>query len=546
MKYTALYWALRFVEEQLDIHIKEYGDYAIKVFAEEQRVDYGERIKIYDDSLNCLIRHKDFVILECVDRLLSKGYQPEDIVLDGRSGQPDVKVAGISIYCYQWGKDYQNAVKDCIYNDNTIIYTSRLVSGLLEYKNIIYCNQEKFNYGFFEKDIALFQLTPTKRKETSIEKLDDIEDFIIEEDELVQYIGKKSFVKVPEGIKTLGASAFWNNTYVENVKLPQSLERIGGDCFYYCTNLKNISIPSKVNIMGNNPFAGCPKLTISNNSSEFVLDEGVLYNKDKSNLIHYTIQKTDRHFSVPKTVTCIGKHSFFACNNLRTITLPSSIKKLENNPFSGCEELTIKNYSPYYYFENGVIYNKFKTTVVGCLNSTKAKILKLPDTVTLISRNAFWNCKGIEKIVISKNVNRIGYNPFAGCENLLLTSKSKSFLEESNIIYNEDKTQLLCATNKAVGKEFFIRSGIVQIGRSAFSSCIELENIDLGEVKSIEKSAFTNCISLKELFVPDSVEYIGEWAFSYCKNLKLVSINKHTFIDKNAFNECDCVIKWRN
>ena len=65
MKYTALYWALRFVENELDVHVKEYSGYKIIIDAEKQMVNYGDKIKVLGEELNFLKRHKDFVILEC-------------------------------------------------------------------------------------------------------------------------------------------------------------------------------------------------------------------------------------------------------------------------------------------------------------------------------------------------------------------------------------------------------------------------------------------------------------------------------------------------
>ncbi len=548
MKYTALYWALRFVENELDVHVKDYSGYKIIIDAEKQSVNYGDKIKVISSDAKFLKRHKDFVVLECVDRLLLKGYDPTDIVLDGRENHPDIVLVGkIAIYCEQWGKDYSAAVK--VFNpteNNSILYTSRLVSGLLEYKNIIKVDGEIYNYGLFETNLPVYSLIPQKAKEVIIEQTEDISDYEIFEDELITYKGKSKTVRVPEGITTIGASAFWNNTSVEEIILPKSLKRLDGDCFYYCTNLKKVNIPSKVWIMGNNPFAGCPNLEIANESPYFILENGVLYNQDKTNLIHYTISKTDKEFIVPNGVTCLGKHCFFACDNLGKIVVPKSVIRFENNPFSGCTKLEVQNYSPYYHFENGVIYNKFKTTIIGCLNGSEIERFVIPETVTLISRNSFWNCKGLKNIVITKNVDRIGYNPFAGAENLLLESESPLFVCINGIIYDKDKTHMLCATNRAVGKNFKVLGGVTHINRGVFSGCKDLEKIDFNGVTYIDKSSFTNCVSLKDVYIPDSVTYIGEWAFSYCVNMKTISISKKTFVDKNAFNECPTQIIWRD
>ena len=274
MKYTALYWALRFVETELDVHRKSYNGYEITIYAEEQAVDFGNRIKC--NGKYPLTSHKSFVVLECVDRLLSDGYLPEQIIL---CENYDIKIDGTTnINCIAWDNYACSSV------NGAITYASRLVSGLLEYK------------GCFLKDGAVKEFGfGVQSKENIIAN----KDFEIIGDELVRYKGNDSFVHIPDGIVSIGASAFWNNTFVSEVILPRSLERIGGDCFYYCTNLERVTIPEKVCIMGNNPFAGCPKLVLENESPHFILENGVLY--DKQSQILFTIRYLNpiRNFLFP-------------------------------------------------------------------------------------------------------------------------------------------------------------------------------------------------------------------------------------------------------
>ena len=70
MKYTALYWALGFEEVDQDIYRKIYPQAQIVIDAEKQTVDYRGGIAVLGDACRFRKRHKDFVILECVDRLL--------------------------------------------------------------------------------------------------------------------------------------------------------------------------------------------------------------------------------------------------------------------------------------------------------------------------------------------------------------------------------------------------------------------------------------------------------------------------------------------
>lgn len=519
MKYTALYWALRFVETELDVYIKEYGGYRVTIYADRQEVDFGKRIYC-DEGHYPLKRHKDFVVLEVVDRLLSNSYKPEEIQV---SEDAILTARGETIRCEAW-EDYPAAKSQ--FGIFGTLYTSRLVSGLLEHKGVK--NGVPFGRG---------AKSPICKASF---------DFLIDGDELVQYKGADEIVTVPKGIVSIGASAFWNNTHVKEVILPESLEHLGGDCFYYCTNLEKVCIPKRVQIMGNNPFAGCPKLTLQNESPYFLLEEGVLYDRGKTNLIYYPIKDTQKEFAVPEGVICLGKHCFYACNHLEHITIPASVIRFENNPFSGCTKLRLTCNTPYYIVENGVIYNKFKTTIIGCLNASQIDCLTVPESVTLISRNSFWNCKGVKKIVLSKNIDRIGYNPFAGCENLRIENGGNpNFYIENGIVFDKKRTHLLCATDRAVGTAYRVPDGVTHINRGVFSGCPGLREIDFGRVTYIDKSSFTNCTGLTELYIPDVVTYIGEWAFSYCTNLRKISINKKTFVDKNAFNECPVSIEWR-
>lgn len=250
MKYTALYWALRFPETAEDVHVKSYNGYRVTIYAEKHSVDFGEKIqngRKYD-----LNSHKSFVVLECIDRLLTKGYSPEKIMIasDFFDIRLNVRDSTVGINCFAW-EDYSGGI-ELGFADFEVSYTSRLVSGLLEYKGRYYSDGFDFDFGV-GSDGYRSVIKPSS-------------DFEIIGSELVQYKGKDAVVHIPEGVVSVGASAFWNNTFVREVILPRSLERLGGDCFYYCINLENVTIPPNVRTMGNNPFAGCPKLTLKNES----------------------------------------------------------------------------------------------------------------------------------------------------------------------------------------------------------------------------------------------------------------------------------------
>ena len=524
MKYTALYVSMRFHEYEEGIFEKTYFDGTIiKIESDNQIVRINGKISFILDT------HESFVKLECINRLLGLNYSINDFELRNNG----LYFKKYHVCFLTWDSPFFE-----MKNNKEVQYKSRLVSGVLEYKTKIK-DGDIFDYGLFETK-NIFKLTKLK-----ISKF-DLPDFEIEENRIIRYKGKSKVVVVPEGIEELESSAFWDNQFIEKIILPNSLKNLGGDTFYNCKNLRSVNIPANVENMGNNPFAGCPLITIENYSKNYLYENGALYTRDKKTLIYCSIKGNNDIFIVPEGVTFIGKHTFYHCDRLKKIVLPKSLEKMENNPFSGCSKLEIENHSKAYYIKDDVIYNNFKTAVVGTLNKIKSKQLILLDGIKTINRNSFWNCKGIEKIVFPESLVDIGYNPFVGCSNIHFVSKSPNYHVVDDILYNSKMNKIICYPAwKAIG-EVNILDSVVTLERGAFSGCSEMTHINLCNVNIINKSCFTNCSSLKYVYCSDLISYIGEWAFAYCTSLKKISINKKTILDNNVLSNCPAEIEIRN
>lgn len=526
MKYTALYWAMRFFEYEPNIFVKDYKiGTKIEIYADEQQVYINEQLSF---ELNT---HESFVKLECIDRLLSLGYFLNDVHMDNDL----FRFKGYNIQFIVWDKSFSQKQA----NDKDVQYKSRLVSGVLEYQSKIYDSGEWFDYGLFEE----------KNKEISLRKKDvvhyDSPNFIFDENRIMRYIGKEKVVVVPNGVEEIESSAFWDNQYIEEVVLPSTLKNMGGDTFYYCKNLRKINIPASVISMGNNPFAGCPLITIQNDSPNFILEGGVLYSADKQTLIYCSIRGDETEYVIPEGVKIIGKHAFYLCDRFEKITLPKSLQKMENNPFSGCSKLTLINHSKAYHIQDDVIYNGFRTAVIGTLNKIKSKRLEILSGVKSINRNSFWNCKGIETIVFPESLEDIGYNPFVECSNIHFESKSSHFKVVNGVLYNKDCSKIICYPAWKASGVVNIPDSVITLERGAFSGCKDMTEINLHNVNIINKSCFTNCVSLEHVYCSDLITYIGEWAFAYCKNLHFVSVRSDAIIDNNAFSNCNPNIEYR-
>lgn len=527
MKYEALYWALGFCEYEKGIFTKEYSSIKATINSDTAKVDFESKISIVNGEDLILNTHKSFVILECVDKLLTMGYKPSEIIID-LDNEYEIYCKDLYIKCYEWG--HMEEDKTTFKNNviNSISYSSRLISGVIEKTySIKKSNNQIYTSGIFENDERLDNYHLTIPEEIKSD------DFIIHGTLIKKYIGKSKVVVIPDGVTELSPCLFWDNQEIEEVILPDSLVNISGDTFYNCSNLRKVNIPKNVKYMGNNPFAGCPLVELVNKSANFNFIDGVLYNKDFSRLIYCSINKTEKEYAINPSTKIVGKHSFYLCKNISKITIPDSIIKLENNPFSGCDKLELINNSSYYHVVDKVIYDKDKKSVIGCLNSIDTDELVLLD-VDRICRNSFWNCKGIRKIVLPKTLKTIGYNPFVGCSNIEFVSNSKEYIVENGALFTKDKSKLVCYPAKYAVGDIHLPDETITLERGAFSGADKLVNIHLHNVSVISKTCFTNCDSLEDVYCSDLVGYIGEWAFAHCKKLKKLSIYKDCFVDNNA------------
>ena len=526
MKYLALYWALGFIEEEPDVFVKDYADTICRIYALEGKATYFSGVSVVGGDSLFLNSHKSFVVIECVDRLLELGYKPSSITIDVEN-EFDVYCQNAYIRCVEWGQKMEKDSLPIPKKKGTylsILYSSRLYSGLIDRKEIILNGDgDTYDRGFFESRAGEVRLSvlPAPRKANGFE---------IQGDEAVSYFGKEKVAVLPGGVRKICSGIFWDNQEIEEVICPDSLEEIGGDLFYNCHNLKRFTIGRNVRVMGDNPFAGCPNLILKCESPYFNYKDGVLISKKDS--VIYCDPRKEGEYAIPDGVKLIGKHAFYRCEKLTLIHIPSSLIHIKNFPFSGCISLHLDNHSPAYEVDGPVIYSS-KNEVVGCLCSAEADELKIKEGTKRICRNSFFSCKGIRKIVFPKSLEDVGYNPFVQCGDVEFESKSPNFVVEKGILFNKDKTKIICCPRNKAAWDFMMPESVNALERGAFSGCDKMTSIDLKNVSSIGKSCFTNCASLKRAFIPDWVTYVGEWAFAHCSSLKEISVYKDTYLDKN-------------
>ena len=145
-------------------------------------------------------------------------------------------------------------------------------------------------------------------------------------------------IVIPTSVTSIGDSAFSWCRSLSEIVIPSSVTSIGDRAFEDCSSLKYISIPKSVIGLNGNPFAEWNgKLECL--SPNFVYEDDILFNKDKSRIISFRNQNI-RSYVIPSSVTSIGDYAFWYCDSLSEIVIPSSVTSIGDHAFSDCYSLS--------------------------------------------------------------------------------------------------------------------------------------------------------------------------------------------------------------
>lgn len=379
--------------------------------------------------------------------------------------------------------------------------------------------------------------------------------------------GKITEISFPDTLKSIGNSAFCDCVMLESAEIPDGVEEIGEFVFDGCTSLKTISVGSGTSVIGDGISHDCVSLeaiSVSPENSSYTSVEGVLMNKQKTDLICYPAQKPDESYTVERGVSYINRyafsncaflkevifenraenipeHCFENCISLESVILPSTLESIDNYAFYKCQslnrlelpeglrEIEIRAFSQCASLESLSLPKSLATVGTEAFSGCSSlKNLTIADCDVHFRSGVFSYCTALEEVVLPDGISGVNSYMFAGCSALKSVKLGSSVRMIGDCAF-EKCTQLESVT---------IPNNVFSIEKHAFAGCSSLKEINFEYgIKNIKSYAFSGCASLESVVLPDSLETVGSMAFSGCSGLKGITVSeKVSLIENQAFD----------
>lgn len=386
------------------------------------------------------------------------------------------------------------------------------------------------------------------------------------------YFGNASDVYIPteiDGIPVTEISdfSFTNNFSVTSLHIPYTVLNIGIGAFYCTSSLA--------------------EFFVDENNEHYCSENGVLFNKEKTEIIQYPCAKEDKTYSIPKTVTIIRQYVFSYCSNITEVNIPASVSMIETlwDHSGQLYAINVDKDNESFSSDDGILFSKDKTALIRCPEGKIITDYVVPDYVTKIHLCAFQYNPSIVSVTMSDSVVEIGSNALYDCGSLETVRFSDNITDipEQCCTWSSNlKTVNIPKLAKSIGyrafactsvREITISESIETIGEGALSDCYNI-NVDPKNkyyssiegvlynkdgtvliqfpasrggdfvvpsgVKKIREQAFQNNYRLTSVVFPEGLTAIEDFAFAYCTELKSISLPKSVnLISKDAFMFCE-------
>lgn len=298
-------------------------------------------------------------------------------------------------------------------------------------------------------------------------------------------------IVIPDGTTTV-EKWFANITTIESIVIPNSVTKVDFDAFKGCTNLKKLTVGSGLKLKGGFSSYGTNVRSFMDRWGCSGQIEEIVFSEGRTEIGQYALGE----------------------ENLKSVTLPSTLKKVDKTAFRdvvNLENLYVPNLEKWLKLSEGIFGSEKGTNLYA--GGKLVTDLVVPDSITTIPEGAFYGLSSLKSVTIPNSVTDIGKNAFKYCKNLKkLTIGNGMFLEIPSEygLHTGVLGYWGCADYV---KTVVIGDGTVSIGDYAFYESKALEKVVLANsVRNLGKNVFDSCNNLKSISLSQWVTGIGEYA----------------------------------
>ena len=416
-------------------------------------------------------------------------------------------------------------------------------------------------------------------------------------------------VSLPNSLTRIGVMAFYKCEKLKNIILPDSLTEIEQYAFAYCFSLTKVPLPEQLTVLDvcafhactklrevylpagvsrySSPFYGCENLetiTLAEGHEQFIVQDGVLFNHDKTKLVFYPPGKADTVYTVPEGVKIVGYASFAYADSLKKIFLPEGVETIDDYAFENCSALRTLELPPSIaeiqnsvFSKSGLVEIKLPDhlTTLGegiFYECTSLERVELPASLETIPSGLFCGCTALQEVEIPEAVTHIGLHAFAYCDALeTLHIPAKAWVYEGAIHHCDNLREItvdetnpyfytidgvLFGDGRSFGSggstllaypagkkddEYLIPDGVVRLGQCAFGGSQYLKWVMLpNQVRSLGSAVFHDSRRLTGVMFGTGVTTLPTLFFAKCNRLKeLFVTDQLIMIENKAFDEVD-------
>lgn len=299
-------------------------------------------------------------------------------------------------------------------------------------------------------------------------------------------------------------------------------------------------------------------------SGDVVVPSEVTYN-DKTYTVTYigggAFSECNELASVtlPSTITTIQANAFRGCSSLTSITIPKSVVSIAEVAFAECNSLTaftVEQGNSSFCSVDGVLFDIQKKKLISYPAAKEDASYTIPDGVELVSQFAFSMCNKLTNVIVSSGVRTIDWNAFNGSTSLqsvniqsgVITMGSNVFKNCTNLTsvtippsvtdigYGVfDGTALYSDENNWDNGVLYIDNCVIEAKSDVLSGTYTIKE----GTRVITDNAFSDCSKLTDISIPSTVKSMGAGVFGNCSSLKSISIPEGvTALGSYIFSEC--------